>query len=248
MKLPKLIIFDLDGTLAVSKSPITQEMWLLLADLLSKTEVAIITWGRYLQFEKQVFPFLPENTNYSRLSIFPTSWSSYYAYNGSDWQKIYAHNLSSYQVSEIIEALKISQEKAGIITEKPFWWEQIENRETQISWSALGQETPPEIKKTWDTDQRKRLAMLPYLEKLLPDFSVHLGGMTTIDITQKWVDKKYGIEKMREYLHIEFGDMFFIGDAIFPGGNDYAPVEMGIAYKKTDWPIMTMWIISELLI
>jgi hypothetical protein len=42
--------------------------------------------------------------------------------------------------------------------------------------------------------------------------------------------------------------MFFVGDAIFPGGNDYAPVEMGIAYEKTEWPEMTMNIITRMLV
>ncbi len=89
--------------------------------------------------------------------------------------------------------------------------------------------------------------MLPFLEAILPEFEVHIGGMTTIDITQKGIDKKYGIQKMHEYLDIDYDDMLFIGDAIFPGGNDYAPVEMGIAYKKTDGPTVTMDIIRDLL-
>lgn len=39
---------------------------------------------------------------------------------------------------------------------------------------------------------------------------------------------------MREYLGVSYDEMFFVGDAIFPGGNDYAPVEMRIAYEKTE--------------
>ena len=142
----------------------------------------------------------------------------------------------------------MAQEKAGIITELPFWWEQAEDRETQVSWSALGQQCPPDVKAIWDPDKQKRLSMLPFLEEMLPNFEVHIGGMTTIDITQKWIDKKYGIQKMREYLGVSYDEMFFVGDAIFPGGNDYAPVEMRIAYEKTEWPEMTMNIITRMLV
>lgn len=246
MSLPKLVIFDLDGTLAVSKMPLTQEMWVLLAALLTKTQVAIISGGRYLQFEKQVFPALPDNTQKEKLFIFPTSGASYYRYEDG-WQEVYANRLSREEVQTIKEAIQIAQLQAGVVTEEPFWWEQAEDRETQVSWSALGQQCPPDVKKTWDPDQKKRLAMLPFLQSLLPDFSIHLGGMTTIDITQKGIDKKYGIQKMYEYLDIPYEEMFFVGDAIFPGGNDYAPVEMWIAHRQTDGPDMTIDIIREII-
>lgn len=248
MKLPQLVIFDLDGTLAVSKSPLTHDMWGLLARLLEKTKVAIITGGRYAQFIEQVFSMLPAEADKNNLFIFPTSGASYYRFLQNEWQEIYANRLSSADVSSIKKALLIAQEKAGVITEWPFWWEQAEDRETQVSWSALGQKCPPDVKATWDPEKKKRLAMLPFLEEMLPDFEIHIGGMTTIDITQKGIDKKYGIHKMHEYLGIAYEDMFFIGDAIFPGGNDYAPVEMGIAYQKTEWPEMTMDIITQFLV
>lgn len=89
--------------------------------------------------------------------------------------------------------------------------------------------------------------MFPFLQEMLPSFEIHIGGMTTIDITQKGIDKKYGIQKMHEYLGVSYEDMFFVWDAIFPGGNDYAPVEMGIAYQKTEWPEMTAHIIKQFL-
>jgi len=246
MSLPQLIIFDLDGTLAVSKTPLTQEMWVLLARLLEKTKVAIITGGRYTQFVQQVFSMLPVETYRENLFIFPTSGASYYRFQENEWQEVYAYKLSSPEVISIKKALLIAQDKAHVITEWPFWWEQAEDRETQVSWSALGQQCPPDVKAIWDPDKKKRLAMLPLLEEMLPEFEIHLGGMTTIDITQKGIDKKYGIQKMREYLGISYEDMFFIGDAIFPGGNDYAPVEMSIAYRKTEWPDMTIKIITGL--
>ena len=41
----RLIVFDLDGTLAESKSPIDDEMGVLLGELLIRRQVAGI-WGR----------------------------------------------------------------------------------------------------------------------------------------------------------------------------------------------------------
>ena len=52
---------------------------------------------------------------------------------------------------------------------------------------------------------------------------------------------------MVEYLGIPLEEMLFIGDAIFPGGNDYAAVEAGIDYHKTMGPEMTLELIEDIL-
>ena len=50
----KIIGFDLDDTLAVSKSAISPRMAGLLANLLEKYEVCVISGGKFEQFEKQI--------------------------------------------------------------------------------------------------------------------------------------------------------------------------------------------------
>ena len=52
---------------------------------------------------------------------------------------------------------------------------------------------------------------------------------------------------MEKYLGVPLTDMLFIGDAIFPGGNDYAAVEVGIDYKKTTGPEMTHEFIEQIV-
>jgi phosphomannomutase len=61
----------------------------------------------------------------------------------------------------------------------------------------------------------------------LPDFSVRLGGSTSIDVTKPGIDKAYGIRKLRDILGIATADMLYVGDALFPGGNDYPARETG---------------------
>ncbi len=89
--------------------------------------------------------------------------------------------------------------------------------------------------------------MLPFLQAKIPEFEARVGGATTIDVTRKGVDKKYGIYQMEKYLQVPLSEMLFIGDAIFPGGNDYAAVEAGIDYKKTTGPEMTHTLIEEIV-
>lgn len=242
-----LIIFDLDDTLAESKSQLSPEMAITLSSLLQIRKVAIITGGKYEQIIKQVVSQLSPQTNLSNLYLFPTCGASYYHFQNGDWVNVYEERLSPEDVKKIFEALKSAQIQAGVITEAPLYGEQIEDRGTQVSWSALGQQCPPAVKVTWDPDQKKRLSMLPYLTQMIPEYESRVGGATTIDVTRKGVDKKYGIYQMEKYLSVPLSDMLFIGDAIFPGGNDYACVEVGIDYKKTTGPEMTRALIEEII-
>jgi phosphomannomutase len=242
-----LIIFDLDDTLAESKSQLSPEMALTLGRLLAKTSVAIITGGKYEQIIKQVVSQLSSDANLENLFLFPTCGSSYFRFEEGTWKNIYEELLPKDWVAKIFQALRDAQRDAGVVTEWPFYGEQIEDRWTQVSWSALGQQCPGDIKVLWDPNQAKRLSMLPFLHVSIPEYEVRVGGATTIDVTRKGIDKKYGIFQMEKYLNVPLTEMLFIGDAIFPGGNDYAAVEAGIDYRKTTGPDMTRDIIEDLL-
>jgi phosphomannomutase len=247
MKNYSLVIFDLDDTLAESKSAIQPFMAESLKNLLSVTRVAIISGGKYEQFVKQVLSNLLPDTKIDNLYLFPTCGASYYHSLDGEWKNVYEERLSSEDVTRIMQALREWQEESGVVTEEPFYGPQVEDRWTQVSWSALGQECPVAIKSTWDPDQKKRLHMLPYIQKRIPDFEVRVWGATTIDITRKGIDKKYGIYQMEKYLWVPLSDMLFVWDAIFPGGNDYACVEVGIDYEKTTGPHMTADIIKTIV-
>jgi phosphomannomutase len=83
----KLIVFDLDGTLAESKAAIDKEMAKLFAGLLDVAKVAIISGGDWPQFQKQVIAHLPEGSKLARLSILPTCGTKFYQYKPSGWKK-----------------------------------------------------------------------------------------------------------------------------------------------------------------
>lgn len=112
-----LIIFDLDDTLAESKSAITPEMADTLSRLLSRTKVAIITGGKYEQIMKQVVGNLPASATLENLYLFPTCGASYYRYTDGVWSNVYEERLDSVQVERIFAALRLAQERAHVITE-----------------------------------------------------------------------------------------------------------------------------------
>ena len=230
----RLIVFDLDGTLAESKSSLDKEMASLLNKLLCVVKVAVISGGGWQQFEKQLLSNLPQDNSLENLSLLPTCGTKFYMYTG-DWKKIYSEDFTDKEKKKIINSLKTVIEEAGFKIEK-VWGEAIEDRGSQITYSALGQQAPLDEKKKWDPDFAKRKKMKEHLDKLIPEFSVRLGGSTSIDITAQGIDKAYGIHKLRENLGIEIDEMIFIGDALFPGGNDYPAKETGVLSIKVRDP------------
>lgn len=221
----RLIVFDLDGTLAESKSALDAEMAKLLRDLLDVAKVAIISGGDLPQFEKQVVGYLPKTDRLDNLLLLPTCGTKFFQYDG-DWSKLYSEDLSDEQKKRIVTELERAIQATGF-QPKETWGERIEDRGSQITYSALGQEAPLEAKKTWDPDFSKRKAIKEILDRTLADFSVRLGGTTSIDVTLPGIDKAYGIRKLRDVLDIPIADMLFVGDALFPGGNDYPARETG---------------------
>ena len=85
-----------------------------------------------------------------------------------------------------------------------------------------------EEKDKWDPDFAKRKKIKAILDTYIPEFSVRMGGTTSIDVTKPGIDKAYGIRKLREVLGISLKEMIFIGDALFVGGNDYPAEEAGV--------------------
>ncbi|HEX4181792.1 MAG TPA: HAD-IIB family hydrolase [Caulobacteraceae bacterium] len=221
-----LIVFDLDGTLAESKSPLDPEMGKLLGSLLEVVKVAVISGGAWPQFEKQVLPNLPSDQRLERLSLLPTCGTRFFQRQDGQWALLYAEDFTAEQSRKITDALDGAFELSGF---KPtmHWGELIENRGGQITLSALGQDAPLDEKKKWDPDFEKRKQIKAILDPLIPEFSVQLGGSTSIDITRPGVDKGYGIRKLRDVLDVPIKDMIFVGDALFPGGNDYPAKEAG---------------------
>jgi len=241
----KLIVFDLDGTLAESKSSLDSEMSSILHQLLGIVKVAVISGGDWPQFEKQLLNNLHKDECLVNLSILPTCGTKFFKYSG-DWKKIYSEDFTPDEKEKIISSLKKAIAIVGFKVEK-VWGEVIEDRGSQITFSALGQQAPLEEKKKWDPDFTKRKNIKAILDTLIPGFSVRMGGATSIDVTKPGIDKAYGIRKLRDILGIPLKDMIFIGDALFVGGNDYPAAEAGVVSIPVRGPNETKLVTRAIL-
>ena len=226
----KLIAFDMDDTLAITKSPISDQMAALLPRLLEKYEVCVISGGKFEQFKKQLIDRLEiDDTLLRKLHIMPTCGTRYYRYDDvtSEWKLMYAEDLSASIKKQIVEVLSDGAKELGYWEEHPFG-EIVEDRGSQITFSALGQQAPPEAKYAWDPDGVKKHALRDYAAERLDGLEVRVGGTTSVDVTTIGIDKAYGMRKLIDVLNISKDDIFFIGDKLEEGGNDYPVKAYGI--------------------
>ncbi|MDQ5972164.1 MAG: hypothetical protein QG553_323 [Patescibacteria group bacterium] len=227
----KLIAFDLDDTLAISKSLISDRMANLLGQLVDKYEICIISGGKFEQFKIQVTERLEVSAEQLRkFHLMPTCGTRYYRYDEvkNEWVLLYAEDLTDGQKKEIITVLEEEAAKTDLKNPKT-WGAILEDRQSQIAYSILGQKAPPEEKYKWAEqygDVKKEFHAR--VSSRLPNLEVRLGGSTTIDITRLGIDKAYGMEKLIEALKISKDEILFIGDKLQEGGNDYPVKAMGI--------------------
>jgi phosphomannomutase len=241
----RLIVFDLDGTLAASKSALDDEMASLLHDLLTIVKVAVISGGAWLQFERQVLSKLPQDESLAKLSILPTCGTQFFQYAGT-WKKLYSEDFTAAEKEKIVSSLKKAAAAAGFGVEKT-WGEAIEDRGSQVTYSGLGQQAPLPEKGKWDGDFAKRKKIKVILDTLIPEFSVRLGGATSIDVTKPGIDKAYGIRMLNEILGIPLKEMIYVGDALFVGGNDYPAEQAGVISIPVRGPNETKRVVEAII-
>jgi len=234
VSIPLLVAFDLDDTLAPSKSPIDPSMAQLLVRLLDVVEVCIISGGQFQQFTTQVVDALPldDPEALGRLHLMPTCGTQYYRYVGDNpheafWHQQYAENLTSEQKRAALSAVEGEAKRLGL-WEDETWGDILEDRGSQITFSALGQHAPVDAKKAWDPTGEKKNTLREAVQKLLPDLEVRSGGSTSVDITRMGIDKAYGMNKLAELTGISIDDMLFVGDRLDPDGNDYPVKALGV--------------------
>jgi phosphomannomutase len=219
----RLIVADLDGTLSRSKTPMDQEMAQLILEILKHKAFAVISGGSYTQFQKQFLVSLEgRSKNLTRLYLFPTCATSMYMIKHHQWEKIYGTNLPENDKKQIREAFKKALKEADFEKPKKIYGEQVEDRETQVTFSAFGQLAPFEVKSQWDPKGEKRLHIISFLAKYLPEgYEAKLGFKTD--------------------------EIFFVGDRMEEGGNDYPVKATGVVCQAVEGPEETKKIFREII-
>ncbi|MEK9155136.1 MAG: HAD-IIB family hydrolase, partial [Patescibacteria group bacterium] len=242
----KLIAFDLDGTVTESKSPMDAEMADIFGKILSRMKIAIISGGAYEQFERQLPALQCSVEQLQNLFFFPTPGTRFYRYTDK-WEQIYADEMTVEERQKIKESFEKAFIDIGYEHPAQLYGEVVEDRGTQVTFSACGQQAPLEVKKAWKETQDRRPEIAKAVEKDLPAFEVKIPGVTSIDVTRKGIDKAYGIHKIEELLHVTVPEMVFVGDALYEGGNDHAVIRTGVETVAVANPTETKAVLRQWL-
>ncbi|KND47503.1 MAG: phosphomannomutase [Parcubacteria bacterium C7867-004] len=245
---PRAVLFDLDETLAESKQPITDSMANLLVRLLDATNVAVTSGQKYELVHAHTAGRLPSHANLERLHLLPNCGAGLFLYTDGSWSAGYKNDFSEEEFDSIKAIIEAAMDETGIIDRhSPSYGDRIEHRGPSVALSALGQTAPLEEKLAWDPSHEKRSLLREAIAAKLEGFDVRTGGSTSFDVTRPGIDKAYGVRKLSEHLSIPISDMLYIGDALFPGGNDEVVKTTGIETRATSGPFETARIIEELL-
>jgi phosphomannomutase len=244
----RLVAFDLDDTLAPSKSPVDPRMAQLLVRLLAVVDVCVISGGQFAQFQSQLVDNLPLDhpEALARMHLMPTCGTQYYRYRAGEWQQQYAENLTDEQKAAALAAVESEARRLGY-WESDTWGPILEDRGSQITFSARGQDAPVDAKKAWDPTGEKKNTLRAAVQRHLPDLEVRSGGSTSVDITRRGIDKAYGMSKLAELTGVPFEQMVFVGDRLDPDGNDFPVVALGIPTRAVESWHDTAAIVEEFL-
>ncbi len=239
----RVVAFDLDDTLAPSKSRVPSDVAAALRRLLDAYEVCVISGGQLAQFETQLVAHLDATpAQLDRLHLMPTCGTQYYRYRDGQRWCVYRHDLDPEQRRQLIAALEREARRLNL-WENETWGPIIEDRGSQVTYSALGQEAPLDAKRAWDPTGEKKQALAVAIRPQFPDLEVRGGGSTSVDITARGVDKAYGMARLCEALEVERDAVLFIGDRLDKDGNDYPVKAAGYStIAVTGW-----WETAELI-
>jgi phosphomannomutase len=226
---PLLVAFDLDDTLAPSKSAIDPRIGDQLIALAERVEVAIISGGQLGQFRAQVVEQLPAASAdiLSHVHLMPTCGTQYYRIAENGIETVYAHSLTDDEKQRALAAVEEEAKRLGLWASET-WGDILEDRGSQITFSALGQKAPLDAKTAWDPTGEKKNTLREAVQARIPDLEVRSGGSTSVDITHRGIDKAYGMRQLADATGIALDDMLFVGDRLDPDGNDYPVLALGV--------------------
>ena len=240
-------MFDLDNTIAESFQPPSPEVADRLHELLKHMPVAIMSGASFERMKKDLLSALPEDADVSRLYLFPDTAAQCYIYSAGAWQGVYKFVFTQEEYANIMQTFKEAIEETGVLRGVPRWGELFLARDSQVTFSGLGADAPPELKIAWDIDRAKRGKLKSFLEQKLTGLDIRISGRTAIDITAKEIDKSHGVKWLAERLGLEPREMLFVGDDLSPGGNDAVVIPTGIQTIEVAGPHETASAIDKIL-
>lgn len=215
----KIIFCDMDNTLCESCRDISEEMKREIERVVAKGYVFVVIGGSKIE---HICSQVCRHLNVL-VYVLGNSGTKVAEWDGGKLKEIFSDDFDEQDKRRVIKELEVLSSEFNLnpMTSKE---DQIQDRGTQITFSVLGRHAPQDRKKFYDVDKSKRKKFVEFLKDKLKDFELTIGGTTSIDITKKGRNKGWGIKNFCEFFDYSFEDCLFIGDGLFPGGNDYSVI------------------------
>jgi phosphomannomutase len=237
----RIVAFDLDGTLAQSPTSVPPRMAALLRRLMREVDVCVVSGGSFDRLREQVVAPVEDAAegenpvDLVRLHLMPVNGTHYHRWYDGSWHEVYDEEVPVGDVDRVSRVL-IGGAKALGLWDPHHVGDVIQDRGSQITYSALGTKAPLEARLAWDPDGSKKESLRAYAAERLPDLEVLSGGATAVDVTRKGVDKSYGMHRLMDRLDLDRRNVMFVGDRLDAHGNDRPVLAMGIrCVAVTNW-------------
>ncbi len=214
----KAIIADVDETVCEPAQEISPKLAEQIAALIKKNySFAFISGTHLAELQRMISANLKEEHH-----LLANTGATYAVQKDGIAEMVHNYALTAPEKQEIAAALHalIAEFHIEPVTSAE---DQLQDRESQFSLSALGRHAPLELKKAFDPDGKKRREWVSFLRQHLHEstYEIRIGGTTTIDITRKGMDKEWAIREFMKINQLSPEEVIFIGDKLYPGGNDY---------------------------
>jgi len=217
----KVMIADVDDTICESTKVIKKDMIKAIVRLAeSGTKIVFISGSTVDQIYWQISPFI----RVDHYLVGTSGSAAEFVSKEGVRTKLFKKEFSKDQRNKVLEAFEdlIVCHLVYPMTTKE---DQLQDRGTQITFSCLGRNAPKEAKKLFDPDKIIRSRWVRFIKDRLGDkhleYSINMGGTTSIDVTLAGIDKASGIRDVLAIIKESPENCIFLGDNIDPGGNDY---------------------------
>lgn len=240
--MPKHFFFDLDKTLTISRSPIQAGHQEIFDRLCERADVVVVTGGTVEQIREQVTPRFDGR-------YFALAQSGNYALDKAG-QLLWQEKIDDMQTKAVMTFIDLLKKHFNeqVKDENDL----VEHRGAQISYSVLGFHETVEKKYAFDPDESRRAAALATLAKEVRSLSdagieVTPAGTTTYNFILAGKHKGFNVTRLIEREGWVKDDCIYVGDALFPGGNDESVIGVVPTYAVTS-PNDTFAYLSSILV